>query len=73
MMLSEDYKVRLKAEYQQLLIRYEQLINYVLLIRIGKVESFKEEDLDLYEKQLDAMKQYLLCLRIRCKTNKIKI
>lgn len=63
-MLSDDYRVRLKGEYWQLVIRLEGLRRYLHenFIKYGKEEYFQ-----LMMKQFGLMKDYKLLLEERCK------
>ena len=69
-MTSADYKERLKAEYQQAKIRLDKLINFI--------ESYDEDrridtPIELYVKQYEAMKDYILILKIRAKIEGINL
>lgn len=67
-MLSDDYKLRLKAEYWQLVIRMYQLKkylvqNYLLSIRQDQFESFNNKELaKLFAEQFGAMNVYRIFL-----------
>lgn len=60
-MLSDDYKERLIAEYQQLGIRLEKLKEAIFQYGMGNV-NWTSEEYTLYQKQFDAMHQYQLAL-----------
>lgn len=65
MMQSAEYKERFKAEYYQVLIRYQSLV--------GIVEAWDKDTLDfiptcprsIYDLQLRAMKDYIAILEAR--------
>ena len=65
LMISEDYKERFLAEYQQLKIRYDGLCNMI--------DKWDKEELNfkpichrsVYDLQLKAMKDYLVVLAER--------
>ena len=56
-MLSLDYKERFKAEYQQNLIRYQNLCCYLKEIENNKAKH--DCPIQLLKKQLSVMKNYL--------------
>lgn len=60
-MLSDDYKERLIAEYQQLEIRIEKLKDAIFQYGMGK-SNWTTDQYSLYQKQFDAMHQYQLSL-----------
>ena len=65
MMCSEDYKERFKAEYYQLLIRYNKL-RHMLIMWQGDSLDFKPAcPRNLYELQARAMSDYLAILEAR--------
>lgn len=63
-MLSDDYRARMWAEYQQTLIRTEALQNHVTEVKTGVV-------LDI--EQLDSMRRYLHTLELRCKKEGVEL
>lgn len=64
-MISTDYKERLKAEYQQLLIRYNKL-NGILTDNENNKLSFRlESPIELLESQRQTMYRYLRLLEMR--------
>lgn len=71
MMLSDDYKERFKAEYYQLLIRYERLKAFnnkiEAGIRTGLLKDMPEHNCpdDLLSDQQRVMGEYLHILEIR--------
>ena len=73
-MISDDYKERFKAEYQQLEIRLNKLKDIVWKAREGKLDfDITEDRLDLLVDQLDVMKRYRIILRARAKLEKIDL
>ena len=66
LMLSEDRKERLKAEYQQTKIRLEKLEAYIAKADAGEpIEA--EDSVDVLMAQGQAMHNYLYFLEIRMK------
>lgn len=64
-MLSDDYKERFKAEYNQLKIRYEKLNNMLKKWDIGDLNFMPNCPRSVYETQTYAMSTYLSCLKER--------
>ena len=69
-MLSDDYKERFKAEYQQTKIRYRKLVNFCERIEVAAdylgVEPPKHDcPRALLEHQLSVMSEYLFTLQKR--------
>lgn len=56
-MLSDDYKKRFKAEYQQLLIRYQNLCSFIKKAEVGKEKH--DYSLTLLKEQRTVMRKYL--------------
>lgn len=56
-MLSSDYKRRFKAEYRQLLIRYQRLCSHIRKIESGKAKH--DCSLDMLKQQRVIMRNYL--------------
>lgn len=69
LMTSTDPKERLKAEYQQLLIRIEGLIDTIKCYN-GTLTPL---ELDLYQQQLIAMNSYKNVLELRASIQNIEI
>lgn len=69
-MLSEDYKERLIAEYQQLEIRIEKLKEAIFQYGLGN-KDWSPERYSHFQKQFDAMKVYLDILTEYIKDEKI--
>lgn len=62
-MLSSDYKKRFKAEYQQTLIRYQNLCAYIKEIEMG--DRAHTSDINLMKEQRSCMQKYLNVLLLR--------
>ena len=60
LMMSDDYKNRLCAEYQQLRIRRDKLRNY-----IKNLNPDSSKEYDLLRAQLKVMEAYLIILEAR--------
>lgn len=74
MMNSDDYKERFKAEFWQTYIRYEKLDEMLKKHDLGQLNRLiSEKEMDLYEKQLKAMTDYLEVLLTRAKINNIDL
>lgn len=72
-MLSNDYKDRFVAEYEQLNIRYNKLSVMVLKYREGKLDFKPTCPIELLEKQLESMRIYLECLYERAELEGIEL
>jgi len=70
-MLSPDYKDRFKAEYYQLKIRYDKLVNMCKLWDEGKLSFTPTCPRSLYYDQLEGMEIYLAVLEERAKLEDI--
>ena len=69
LMTSIDYKDRLKAEYQQLLIRIEGLVDTIKCYN----STLTPLELDLYQQQLIAMNSYKNVLELRAKIQDLEL
>lgn len=65
LMVSEDYKERFLAEYQQLKIRYDGLCNMIDKWDKGELNFKPTCPRSVYDLQLKAMKDYLVILAER--------
>lgn len=65
MMTSADYKERFKAEYHQLVIRYEKLKRIVNRWDSGALDFTPSCPRSIYDIQLRAMKDYIAVLEAR--------
>lgn len=77
MMLSEDYKERFIAEYQQTKIRYEKLKRFCNKIEAAKIMNVPEPKhdclLQLLREQQSAMGNYLSILELRAEIEHVNI
>lgn len=73
MMTSADYKERFKAEYYQLVIRYQKLITMVEKWDSGKLDFKPTCPRHIYEKQLKAMVSYISVLVTRAEIEGIEL
>lgn len=64
-MVSDDYKERFKAEYNQLKIRRDKLETMLLDWKENKLNFILSSPIHLYKKQLTAMNDYLEALQER--------
>jgi hypothetical protein len=65
MMTSEDYKERFKAEYAQLVIRYDKLSAMVYEMNHGDLDFTPTCPVSTYNAQLEAMSRYIAVLEAR--------
>jgi hypothetical protein len=65
MMIDGDYKERFKAEYLQVKIRYDKLVNMCEKWDKGELNFTPTCDRNVYDRQLKAMKDYLSVLEER--------
>lgn len=72
-MLSTDYKERFKAEYLQLLNRYDGLKKMIELWDEGQLTFTPTCPREIYNFQLRGMKEYLDALIIRAKIEGVEI
>lgn len=70
-MVSSDYKERFEAEYEQLLTRFTALKGMVEKWDNGKLEFTPTCPRGIYDRQLNAMKDYLVVLMERAEIEKI--
>ena len=66
LMLSENRKERLKAEYWQTKVRLEKLNTYIAKLEAGG-EPDVDDSIDVLQAQSAAMKDYLYFLDVRMK------
>lgn len=65
LMNSEDFKDRLKAEYYQLLTRYDKLKKTIVNYELGKLDFEPKGGIELLTVQANHMRSYLVCLEMR--------
>ena len=73
LMNSSDYKERFKAEYYQLKIRRDKLLNMCLAWDRNELSFTPTCSRDTYEAQLNAMNDYLLILEDRARIEKVDL
>ena len=71
LMLSDDYKERFKAEYYQLLVRYNKLTN--MLDNWDSLDFTPTCKKDIFRRQRNAMRAYLDVLEERALIEKIDL
>lgn len=64
-MTSADYKERFKAEYQQVKIRYNKLVNMIEKYKQNKLAFKLKTSLETLESQEKYMYHYMMILKIR--------
>lgn len=72
-MLSNDYKERFVAEYQQTKIRYDKLDKMTIKYEAGTLDFEPSCSLELLKEQKMHMGNYLRCLRIRAELEGIEL
>ena len=73
LMLSADYKDRMKAEYYHLINRMENLQAVLKLWDSGKLSFTPDCPRSIYDLQLRTMKDYMAILEARAKIEKIEL
>ena len=73
MMLSPDYKERMKAEYWQVKHRYDSLHNMVVKYEAGTLDFTPNCPLYLLKEQKAAMGKYLYTLEVRAQIEKVDL
>lgn len=73
LMNSSDYKERFKAEYYQLKIRHDKLLNLCLKWDKGELDFIPTCSRDILETQLTVMDDYLGILETRAKIENIEL
>lgn len=73
LMLSDDYKDRFKAEYFQLKIRHEKLLNMLARHDTGTLDFEPTCAIGLLAEQCGAMGRYLRILEARAKAEGITL
>lgn len=72
-MTSADYKERYKAEYYQLKIRYEKLMEMIVKYKSGTLTFTPSCSYELLFEQSVYMKQYLAVLEKRAKIENVSL
>lgn len=73
MMLSVDYKERFKAEYYQVVIRYNKLKKMLEKWDNGTLNFIPDCPRNAYDWQVESMKQYIAVLETRAEIEKINL
>ena len=73
LMVSDDYKNRMKAEYLQTKIRYDKLHKMIVKYESNTLDFEPSCSLDLLKKQASAMAQYLYYLECRAEIEGIEL
>ena len=73
LMQSDDYKDRFRAEYYQLVIRYEKLRTMLDHWDKGELNFIPPCDRALYDAQLRAMSKYITALEARAEREGIEL
>lgn len=73
LMVSDDYKNRMKAEYLQTKIRYDKLHKMIVKYESNTLDFEPSCSLELLKKQASAMGQYLYCLERRAEIEGIEL
>lgn len=73
MMLSDDYKERFRAEYNQLVIRYNKLKAMLTKWDNGRLEFTPSCNRGLYNFQIRAMADYIAVLESRAQIEGIEL
>lgn len=72
-MLSDDWKERFKAEYQQVKIRAEKLERMIYMYDEGTLPFQPKAPMILLRDQKDAMRDYMLQLELRAKHEEVDL
>ena len=73
LMVSDDYKNRMKAEYLQTKIRYDKLHKMIVKYESNTLDFEPSCSLDLLKKQASAMGKYLYYLECRAEIEGIEL
>ena len=73
MMLSDDYKERMKAEYWQVKHRYDSLHRMVVKYEAGTLDFTPSCSLELLKVQKAAMGKYLYVLEVRAQIENVNL
>ena len=73
LMVSEDYKDRFKAEYYQLKIRHEKLLNMIARHDTGTLDFDPDSSIGLLAEQCGVMGRYLRLLEVRAEVEGITL
>lgn len=73
MMIDSDYEERFRAEYHQLMIRYGKLYTMLHNWKIGILDFTPACPIELYERQLKTMEEYINILVERANIENIQL
>ena len=73
MMISEDFKERFKAEYYQLLIRYDGLLSMLIKWESNMLDFEPKCSKETLENQVIFMQGYIAILRLRAEIEEIDL
>lgn len=73
MMLSDDYKERMKAEYWQVKHRYDSLHRMVVKYEAGTLDFTPSCSLELLKEQKAAIGKYLYVLEVRAQIENVNL
>lgn len=73
LMTSDDYKDRFEAEFEQLDTRRVKLERMIEKYKAGKLDFTPACPVELLERQLKAMSEYLQCLKLRAEIEGIEV
>ena len=71
--MSEDYKERMKQEYQELKERYKNLHKFIVKYEAGTLDFEPDCSLELLKRQAKAMGDYLFALEARAEISKLNL
>jgi hypothetical protein len=72
-MSKEDYKERMKREYQELKERYDNLHKFIVKYEAGVLDFQPDCSLELLKRQAAAMGNYLFTLEARAEISKVNL
>lgn len=73
LMTSDDYKDRFEAEFEQLDTRRVKLERMIKKYKAGKLDFTPACPVELLERQLKAMSEYLQCMKLRAEIEGIEV
>lgn len=73
LMISEDYKDRFLAEYNQAVLRAYKLKRMLIKLEAGTLDFTPKCPASLLIEQLEAMRQYIYILEVRAETEGISL
>lgn len=73
LMVSDNYKNRMKAEYLQTKIRYDKLHKMIVKYESNTLDFEPSCSLELLKKQANAMGEYLYCFECRAEIEGVEL